>query len=582
MADSNQLPSMLIESLKEEKEDRARIENIEKINVSLKDKQIKLSEEQTVQLITLRNSLESNSLQTLEDKREANTVASNTLGLLSDIKDNTEDLKFDFGSGKEGIAQKILVFGQLMLTQFAVGFIKGAASIFKFPTLKKLFSKLVLKPLKFVFTPVTKLFTYISSVFRAIGDVWKKAGTGRFLKGNTFKILGARGIMFLDTIFKRMKSIIKGIKEFGGKMKSIGGMIKGFLVRGVTRLLKPFKDIGKAFGAVVSSLKGLSGGKGPLSKIMGFIKTVGGLLDKFKVLFRAVGVGIGKLIFPVLAAIDFIRGIVDSLKTSTFTSPIAKAIDALLTGVGFAVGGFIGGLVDLIKDGISWLTEKLRFEGLSEWLDSFSLREMIERGFSDMAEFFSELFTDFLPALFEGIKAAAIPGGQSFNEAFQERLSMSGEEYKSKKELEESGAFDTSSRFKEKIRLQDKIAHEKEQIAEGDSKGGLVGFRYDRKARIEELQAEMDAVDDEIRKNQLRLNKLNGETSLEKISNISGAEMEATQNDTADAKATPVVAPTGVVANMQNIDNSSSSVVKTTNMNNHIDRTSMAAFAPAY
>ena len=92
----------------------------------------------------------------------------------------------------------------------------------------------------------------------------------------------------------------------------------------------------------------------------------------------------------------------------------------------------------------------------------------------------------------------------------------------------------------------------------------------------------MDAVDDEIRKNQLRLNKLNGETSLEKISNISGAEMEATQNDTADAKATPVVAPTGVVANMQNIDNSSSSVVKTTNMNNHIDRTSMAAFAPAY
>jgi len=329
----------------------------------------------------LRNSLESNSLQTLEDKREANTVASNTLGLLSDIKDNTEDLKFDFGSGKEGIAQKILVFGQLMLTQFAVGFIKGAASIFKFPTLKKLFSKLVLKPLKFVFTPVTKLFTYISSVFRAIGDVWKKAGTGRFLKGNTFKILGARGIMFLDTIFKRMKSIIKGIKEFGGKMKSIGGMIKGFLVRGVTRLLKPFKDIGKAFGAVVSSLKGLSGGKGPLSKIMGFIKTVGGLLDKFKVLFRAVGVGIGKLIFPVLAAIDFIRGIVDSLKTSTFTSPIAKAIDALLTGVGFAVGGFIGGLVDLIKDGISWLTEKLRFEGLSEWLDSFSLREMIERGF---------------------------------------------------------------------------------------------------------------------------------------------------------------------------------------------------------
>ena len=89
MADSNQLPSMLIESLKEEKEEKKRLENIQKISVSLLDKQNNLSQEQSMQLEALKISLESDSLQTLEDKKEANSVASDTLDLLSDIKDNT-------------------------------------------------------------------------------------------------------------------------------------------------------------------------------------------------------------------------------------------------------------------------------------------------------------------------------------------------------------------------------------------------------------------------------------------------------------------------------------------------------------
>ena len=555
MADSNQLPSMLIESLKEEKEDRARIENIEKINVSLKDKQIKLSEEQTDQLIALRNSLESDSLQTLEDKKEANSVASDTLGLLSDIKDNTEDLKFDFGSGKEGIVQKVIVFGQLLLTSFTAGFIKGVTSIFQFPTLKKIFNKLVIRPLKAtIFKPVIKLFNYISSVFRALGDIYKKAGKGQFLKASTFKIFGNRSIKFLTALFKGIKQGVTVVKSFGNVILKGFMFIKG----GILKIMKPFKNIGTAFKDILNQIKSLSGGKGPLSGIMNSIRTIGGLLGKFKGLFSLLGFAIGKLLFPVLAVIDFIRGIVDSLNTTEFTSPVAKAIDALLTGVGFAVGGFIGGLLDLLKAGFSFITEKLGFEGLSEWLDSFSIREMIEKGFSDIAEFFETLVDpQFLGALMAGVKAAINPAdGKSFNDGFNE-YAVYGK----------GGKPESTVIRREGEVTPEEMSRYADQT-EGMSAAETIAFI--------EAQREVESTSDFSRRSKRK------KGYIIPFSNVSGAEMEATQNDIADAKATPVVAPTGVVANMQNIDNSSSSVVKTTNMNNHIDRTSMAAFAPAY
>lgn len=573
MANSETLPPSLIDSLKEEKEDRARIENIEKINISLRDKQIDLSQEQTNQLIALRNSLESNNLQTIEDKKEANSVASDTLALLSDIKDNTEDLNFDFSQGKKGIIEKIVVFGQLMITQFAVGFIKGAASIFKFPTLKKIFSKLVLKPLKFLFTPVTKLFTYISSVFQAIGDVWKKAGTGRFLKGKTYTTLGARGIMFLDIIFKRMKSIIKGFRTFGGKMKSIGGMIKGFLVWGVTKLLKPFKDIGKAFKDVLVAVKNLSGGKGPLSGTMGFIRRMGGLLNKFKFLFRVLGVGIGKLIFPIIAIIDFVRGIFDSLKTSTFTSPIAKAIDALLTGVGFAVGGFMGSLLDLIKDAVSWIADKLGFEGLSEFLDSFSIREMVERGFSDMAEFFSSLFTDFIPAFIAGIKAAAVPGGKTFEQAFNERLA--GVE-SSDVELGTKADKRFFELKNQQYEIDSKIKEQEEAIAAGDLRTGF-GNRLKREDVLAELKAEKALIDQDL----ATRSELTRRKNIELKANTTGAIMEATQSDTLDIKAASSKASAPIVSTVDASNNTNNVIHRTVNQNNHVDRTSMMMYSGA-
>jgi hypothetical protein len=569
-----ELPKELIESLKQEKEDNKRRENIEKLNVALGDKQNNLSIDQTNQLRALRQSLESDTMQSLEDKAEANSVAEETLGLLTDIKDNTEDLNFEFSNGTKGIVEKILVFGRVLFTSFIGGFISGAMKIFQFPTLKKLFKRFVLRPLKAtVFRPFILLFETIRNVFSALGDVYKKAGTGKFLKGNTYKILGARGIAFFEAIFKRVKSVVEFLKMIGGKIKTFFITLKGMGSTLLTRLITPFTNIKKAFLDIIAKLKPLGGAKaGPLSRIIGYVKNLGGLMTRFSGLFRVLGFAMGKLLWPVMMVIDAIRGMIHSFKTTEFTNPIAKGIDMILTGIGFAVGGFIGGIADLLKGMVSWVAEKLGFEGLSEWLDSFSIREMIEEGFGMMAEFFSTLFTDFVPALIAGIKAAAIPGGDSFTDAFNERLALGAEGYKEALEKSKQPANELSSveLLKEKRELEEEIAHQIREVNKGDELGGLIGFQFNRRERIAELRKEIEGIDVQVDANLAAMDARTAEINTE--SSTVGAQMEATQNDTLDAKEakvniTPVITTTDASTNTSNI------VSTSTNQNSHMDRT---------
>ncbi len=563
-----ELPNALIESLKSDKEEQTRIENIQKIITSLLDKQNNLSEEQTNQLKALKASLESDTLQTLEDKAEANSIASDTLGLLSDIRDNTEDLKFDFSDGTKGIFEKIFVFGRLLLTTFIGGFIKGMASIFKAPTLVKLFKFTIVKPLKFLFSPVTKLFTYMSNVFRALGDVYKKAGTNKFLKGNTFKILGKRGIKFFRTIFVQVKRVVDFVKMIGGKFKAFALAIKGVGVSIVSKLLSPFKEIGRSFKDIKSALGVLSKGKGPFAGIMSSVRSIGGLLGKFRPLFRALGFALGnKLFFPVLMLIDAVRGIFSSLKTSEFTNPFAKAIDAVFTAIGYVAGGFLGGILDLIKDAISWVAEKLGFEGFSEFLDSFSIREMVEEGMGSLAEMFSMLFTKVVPALIAGVAAAVNPlSGQTFAEAFDEEMygATSGGEAGAKGDQR---YFDLRGQRDE---VKEKIRNEQMELDSGDTKGGMLGFRYDRAERLADLAAELEAIDAGITLREREFKAKN--SNIDQVPNATGAQMEATQNDTLNAQESKVNI-TPIISNTDASTSTSTVVHTSTNQTSHIDRT---------
>lgn len=549
-----ELPKELVESLKQEKEDNKRRENIEKLNAALVDKQNNLSIEQTNQLISLKQSLESDTLQSLEDKAEANSIADETLGLLTDIKGNTEDLKFEFSDGSKGIVEKILVFGKLLVTSFATGLIRGMLDIFDFPTLKSLFSRFVITPLKAtLFKPFIRLFDTVRDIFRAIGDVYKKVGTGKFLKGNTYRVLGAKGILFFETIFKRIKQVVDFLKIIGGKIKTFFLTLKGLGSSLLTRLITPFIDIKNAFMDIVKKLKALGGDeKGPLSKIIGFVKNLSGLATKLNGLFKLLGFALGKLIFPIMMAVDAVVAMIKSFKTSEFTNPIAKGIDMILSGIGGAVGGFIGGLVDLVKDLTSWITDKLGFEGLSEFLDSFSIREMIERGFADMAEFFNTLFTDFVPALIAGVKAAANPlDGKSFGEAFQERLAYGPE-----------GKPESTIMRREGEITPEEIAKYANQI-EGMSAPETISFIKQKRIEDAKLQPKSSSIP--------RFSPYPmGFMSVPLIS--TGAQMEATQNDTIATKEAKVnIAP---VINTTDASTTTSNIVSTsTNQNSHIDRT---------
>ena len=562
MANSEQLPSMLIESLKGDKEEKKRLENIQKISVSLLDKQNNLSQEQSMQLEALKISLESDSLQTLEDKKEANSVASDTLDLLSDIKDNTEDLKFDFGSGKEGIAQKVIVFGKLLFTSFAAGFMQGLASMFKAPTFLRLFDFAIVKPLKFLFSPVTKLLEYLSRVFSAIGDVYKKAQSGYILKGDTWKVLGKRAVLFLKSLFKRVRQVVDLLKFMGSKVKSLALSIKGIGVTIVNKLLSPFRAIGTAFRDIGAALSKVSSGKGPFAAIQNSIKTIGGLLNKFRVLFRAIGFAVGRLFIPITMLYDAIMGYMESLETTKFTNPIMIQLDAVLSAIGAAVGGFIGGMADLLKTAASWIANKLGFKGFSEFLDSFSIREMIERGFSDMAEFFETLVDpQFLGALMAGVKAAINPtDGKSFSEAFDE-YAVYGKDGKPESKVTRREGEITP----------EEIAKYSEETA-GMSASEMISFIKQRRPIDAELEANAR------RKSAATFG---GFSYMMPMGVSTGAQMEAIQNDTANSKVAPASNAPAVVASMQNIDNSSSSIVKTTNMNNHVDRTTMAAYLSA-
>ena len=123
------------------------------------------------------------------------------------------------------------------------------------------------------------------------------------------------------------------------------------------------------------------------------------MLNQFKPMFKKLGFIFGKLLIPLSMLWDFVTGFVKEFKTSEFDNMFMKILDSVLSGIGSIAGGFIGGILDLVKWGLSWVASKLGFDGLSEWLDSFSIKDMVKEGMSTLLDMLDMLFTDLIPAL---------------------------------------------------------------------------------------------------------------------------------------------------------------------------------------
>lgn len=416
----------------------------------------------------------------------------------------------------------------------------------------------VIGGLLFAFTAgvIEGLRAKLSEIFKPITERLAK-----FFKPLTDKLKAGRDKIIVA--FNRMKNTLL---RFGRTIKVNLKLLKrslfgpGSKIGFAASIIKNFKE---KFGAVSKGFKSTT------AVLFKPIKSLMGMLKQFKSMFKKLGFIFGKMFIPLSMLWDFVTGFVKEFKTSEFDNMFMKILDSVLSGIGSVAGGFIGGILDMVKWGLSWVASKLGFEGLSEWLDSFSIADMVKEGMSNLLDMLNMLFTDLIPALIAGLKAAAVPGGKSFNEAFNDRLYGT-------EEAEGGGKAD--SRFfelkDEQRDIKTKIAEEQNELDSGDSKGGVLGFQYDRAERIEELKAQKAMLDKQI----ATRGELLKRAAIKKQANTTGAQMEAMQDDTLGAKAQSAAAKvTSIIADSSSKVNNS--ITKVSNIGQHFDRTNSLATA---
>lgn len=192
----------------------------------------------------------------------------------------------------------------------------------------------------------------------------------------------------INKVGKTFFLIGKGFEKVGKVASSIRATVTGGVSKGVTVMQSAFKTLTKPFTAISKALGATTKSTGLVTtvfgKISGFFSNLGkgiklpnmNLFSKVFSAFRVIG---GKI--PVIGQIIAVFvGIFNGIKDSfAQVGDVAdKLIRFLTSGFGNALGFFVGGLVDLLKNGVSWILSKFDFtKGVSAWLDSFSFEQMI-------------------------------------------------------------------------------------------------------------------------------------------------------------------------------------------------------------
>jgi hypothetical protein len=278
------------------------------------------------------------------------------------------------GGGNLGIFGTIAAIGAGM-----VGFVAGFLKEFK---------GILTKPLKLLRESKTgqavkNLFTRIGSFFDDIITRFKNNSIVRKITG-VFDAIGD-----LVTKFKG-SSLFKGLSTFLGKIKSFFNIFSNSpIVKVVGGVFDVAKKLFGVFGNVFNGIKsGFSTGAklgGTLGKLL---KGVGRLL-----------VGLGKIFGLPLTIILGIYGAITGFISGFKEGGIIGGIKGALVGV---FDSIIGGLLDLIKDGISWVAGALGFENVEKALDSFSFTGLFKQ-FLDFTFGIAETIGEFIGSVFSNI-----------------------------------------------------------------------------------------------------------------------------------------------------------------------------------
>jgi len=245
------------------------------------------------------------------------------------------------------------------------------------------------------------LVGYLTETFAQIGNLFRiffLRIKGVFGEGGRLQKVGDA---FRKTIelFTKGLNAIRGAFGEGGRLQKVGDGFRkviGVFRRAITAIIRPFK----AFADGMKAL-GFFGGGGPggkifstiiasISKVFNFGKLIGSVFARLNVVFLAI-IGIW----------EGITGFIDGFKEKT-GSFFDKVISGAFQAITDIVNAIVFSLVDMGKNLIAWILDKLGFDGLAEMLRSFSFQDI----FSAIMEGFESIFLgvkDFFVGLFKGV-----------------------------------------------------------------------------------------------------------------------------------------------------------------------------------
>lgn len=542
--------SKLIASIQEtadkQEVEHKRRESIDKLNQAIADQSLKLSKDQIRGLHSLKESLQSNKLKDIEQKREANDVAEATLNALKKIEENTEKFaNIDFSKGAKGLFERLGVVLPSLAAGLTLGAIEGyTRMITDMPTFKKLAKSMNAKLMATLSRIGNAIITPFRNVFLAVDDIWKKAGTSKFLKGNTLKVFSFKTTQFLNKLFANIQKLISVARKVGS-----------LVIKPLTFTFALLTKIGSKFKGLFSSVKGggfmddlrfVKNSFIKIKEILGFAgKESNGIakilkpflktINILKGVFRGIGRILGRFLAPLMATFKSVKVMIDEWNNSEL-SGLGKIIDVAITGLGGFAAGFVGDLIDLIKDGLSWILDKLGFDAASEWLDSFSISDMVIEGMSNLADMIGSISK----AMLAGAKAAINPtDGLSFTDAFAAVMAGQDPSQLGNGNLGEKANERFIEAKSSERELQAKIKEEQARIARSESgeneylgpeRKGIEASRLKIMQLQEKLAAQQKIISEEEA-------KILAAKNPKKVPNTSGALMEATTSNTADMKA---------------------------------------------
>ena len=245
------------------------------------------------------------------------------------------------------------------------------------------------------------------------------SGVASFLAHIT-KMLTPNKVM--APITKAWKSVVKTVGSFFAK---IGKMVNSVL----TNLKKPFemlskmskesqigkvfKSFSKLFDKLVAPIKMAMT---PLKAAFESVGTFGKVFKSFFKVFAKLGRVLGKVFAPLIILFDIVM---ENIKIfGDESKSMGEKIVGALMSIPKAIGNFFLEIPEMIKDGISWLVEKVLGPDnpVSKFLDSFSFTAMWSSfmdGISDfilnIGKYFEDMgkwFTDKFDALMTGLSTA--------------------------------------------------------------------------------------------------------------------------------------------------------------------------------